>query len=624
MSIIKELKRRNVFRVAAAYLAGAWLLIEVAQTILPLYGFTDDAARLLITLLAIGFPLVLIFSWVFELTPEGFKLEKDIDRSVAPDVHKGKKFDRVIIVLLAMSLAYFAFDKFVIEPSREAELVQTTTATVTEQIIEARKSQVMDQSIAVLPFVNMSPDPDDEYFSDGLTEELIGSLAQIRSLHVTARTSAFAFKGTNLDIRNIGQTLNVRTVLEGSVRREHDQIRITAQLINVEDGFHLWSETYDHKLENVLSLQASIARAIVNALRIQLSPEVDEQFSESTVVNTKAYDLYLKGRYHWAHINRDGFRRSIEAFQNAIAIDPGYAPPHAGLATVYSFMGYFGVMPPSEAFPLSVHEAEAALALDPASSEALIARGMASMVYSWDWDKARDDLSRALELSPNFSQAHWAWSEYLAVANPAKALDSALQALALDPLSLPIMNSVAFKYLVRGMYTEAVQMDEEMIALNPNFIAAHWNLGIIHMLHGRYDMAIDKFSFSAGYPDRMPPTLAMLAYAYAKSGDETNALALLEELKSLREAPDLGYAPPLLIAYIYEGLGRAEEALDWLELAMEERDGWLIYLNTFPRFESLRDEARFKDIMRRLQLPGNGIQITDVNAHTNHRPGKSA
>jgi TolB-like protein/Tfp pilus assembly protein PilF len=606
MLIVKELKRRNVFRVAAAYLAGAWLLIEVVQTLFPLYGFSDEAIRLVVTLLAIGLPIILIFSWVFELTPDGFKLEKNIDRSVVPTHRSGQKLDRVIIVLLALALAYFAFDKFVIEPSREAELVQTTTETVTQQIEQARKSQLADKSIAVLPFVNMSPDPEDEYFSDGLTEELIGSLAKVKSLHVTARTSAFAFKGTNLDIRDIGQALNVRTVLEGSVRKDQNHVRITAQLINVEDGYHIWSESYDHKLENILSLQESIAKAIAGALSIQLSPNIDERLSTGAAVNPEAYDLYLQGRYHWAHINEVGFRKGIDAFQNAIAIDPGYAPAHAGLATVYSFMGYFGIMPPREAFPLSIAEAEAALALDSKSSEALIARGMASLVFAWDWDRARDDLSRALELSPNYSQAHWAWSEYLAVTNPPAALDSALKALSLDPLSLPIMNSVAFKYLSSGMYTEAAQMDEKMIAMEPNFTAAYWNLGVLHLLHGRYETAIDYLAQSVERSGRMPPTLAMLAYAYAKLGDEKQALTILEELKSLKDQPGRGYAPPLLIASVYEGLGRVADALDWLDKALEERDGWLVYLNSFPRFESLRGEARFKAIMRRLQLPESG------------------
>jgi len=472
MSVFGELKRRNVFRVAAAYLAGAWLLLEVAQTLLPLYGFSDGSVRMVVTLLAIGFPIALLASWLFELTPGGFKLEKDIDRSVALDPRIGKRLDRFIIVMLALSLGYFAFDKFVLGPSREAELVQTTTEAVTEQISESRQSQVADKSIAVLPFVNMSANPENEYFSDGLTEEMIDALAKVKGLHVTARTSAFAFKGSNRDIRKIGERLNVKTVLEGSVRRYEDEVRVTAQLINVEDGFHLWSESYTYKLENVLALQETIAKAIVAALRIKLSPEVIEQFNASTAVNPQAYDLYLKGRYHWAHISEDGFRRSIEAFNKALVIDPGYAPAHAGLATVYSFMGYFGVMPPLRAYPLSIGEAEAALALDPGSTEALIARGMGRMLFEWDLDRARDDLSRALELSPNYSQAHWAWAEYLAVANPPAALASALEALALDPLSLPIMNSVAFKYFQQGRYTEALQMDDEIIALNPNFIAA--------------------------------------------------------------------------------------------------------------------------------------------------------
>ncbi len=252
---------------------------------------------------------------------------------------------------------------------------------------------------------------------------------------------------------------------------------------------------------------------------------------------------------------------------------------------------------------MSIIEAEAALALDHRSSEALISRGMASLVYAWDWDRARDDLSRALELSPNYAQAHWAWSEYLAVIDPSAALDSALKALSLDPLSLPIMNSVSFKFLTQGMYTEALQMDEKMISMDPDFIAAHWNQGIIHILHGRFEAAIDSLKFAVERSGRMPPALAALAYAYAKSGDEKPALAILDELKGLSDHPGRSYAPPLFIAYVYEGLGRVEDALDWLDKAVEERDGWLIYLNSYPRFESLRDEARFKDILQRLQLP---------------------
>jgi tetratricopeptide (TPR) repeat protein len=273
------------------------------------------------------------------------------------------------------------------------------------------------------------------------------------------------------------------------------------------------------------------------------------------------------------------------------------------LANAYSFAGYFGVMAPREAYPLSIMEANAALELDPASSEALVARGMACLIYEWDWDCARDKLRLALKLSPNFSMAHWAYAEYLTVMEPSAALSSALQALALDPLSLPIMNLVAYTYAHQKMYAEAIQMDEEILAMDPGFAAAHWNLGFIHTVHGRFEKAIDELSQAVEYSGGMPSTLAMLAYAYIKSGNEASALELLAELESRRELPGRGYVSPVLIAHVYEGLGRSEDALNWLEKGYTERDGWLIFLNTYPRFASLRGEPEFQDILHRLGLP---------------------
>lgn len=584
-----------MIRVAIAYLAGAWLLIQVVETLFPIYGLSATAIRVIVTLLAIGFPLALIVAWLYEITPEGIKLDKDVPGPVKIAPHSGSKLDRVIILLLVLALGYFAFDKFVLAPDRR-------NATEIESVSRT-EAAVPDKSIAVLPFVNMSGSLEDEYFSDGLTEELIGALAQVNGLHVSARTSAFAFKGENHDIRIIGQRLNVKNVLEGSVRREGNRIRITAQLISVADGFHIWSESFDSELESMLILQETIARAIVGALRIQLAPEIDKQLRAKGTVDPEAYELNLKGRFHWAQFSENSFQQSIDAFQKSIMIDPAYAPPHAGLATVYSLSGYFGFMLPQDAYSLSFKEANRALALDPDSSEALVARGMAWLVHEWDWNKARDDLVRAMELSPNYSQAHWAYAEYLALVDPAESLDSALRALSLDPLSLPIMNSVAFKYVVLERFQEAIQMNEEMLSLDPDFAAAHWNLGLIHMIHQRFEAAIGEFSQSVELSGEMPSTLAGLGYAYAKSGSDEQALLILEKLKSFREPTQRGYAPALQIAYVYEGLGRTDDALDWLEQAFEERDGWLIYLNIFPRFESLRHEARFQDMLRRLNLP---------------------
>jgi tetratricopeptide (TPR) repeat protein len=360
---------------------------------------------------------------------------------------------------------------------------------------------------------------------------------------------------------------------------------------------------------SAFALQEAISRAIIGALQVRLSPRLDEQLNTQPEIEPEAYDLYLKGRYYYARLSMGGFDQSIEAFRKAIAIDPDYAAPHAGLANAYSLAGFFGVMPPREAFPLSVAEAEVALALDPGSSEALVARGMAWLVHERNWDRARSDLELALHLSPNSSLAHWAYTLYLMVLDPGAAVGSALRALSLDPLSLPIMNLVAFAYLEQGMIAEAQQMDEEMTSLDPGFAPAYWNRGVIHMSRGQFDEALESLGRSVELSGGMPSTLAVQAHVSAKSGDASSALAVLAELLERREIPQRGYVSPVLIAYVYEGLGRTDDALDWLETALVERDGWLVQLNSFPRFESLRDDRRFRDIQRRVGLPeGQGRQ----------------
>ena len=241
MSLYQELNRRNVFRVAIAYLAGSWLLVEVAGTIFPLFGFGDTPTRILVIVLAIGFPLFLLFSWVFEITPEGLKKEKDIDRTASVTHKTGKQLDRIIIVLLALALGYFAFDKFILDPIEDAELVEETAQQVRSDVLVESYG---DKSIAVLPFVNMSSDLEQEYFSDGLTDTLIHGLAQVSGLRVTAKTSSFYFKGMNVDIREIARKLNVSNILEGSVQKSGNRVRITAQLIEANSDTHLWSKNF--------------------------------------------------------------------------------------------------------------------------------------------------------------------------------------------------------------------------------------------------------------------------------------------------------------------------------------------------------------------------------------------
>ena len=327
MWLVSELKRRNVIKVAIAYAVAAWLLIEVSVTTFPMLRLPEWTATFVTVLLMIGFPLALIFAWAFELTPEGIKLEKHVDRSQSTAHMPGRKFDYLIIAVLVLALGYFAFDKFVLDPSRDAELVQTTTEVVTEQAAETGNSWIPDKSIAILPFVNMSSDPEQEYFSDGISEELLNVLSKLPGLRVVARTSSFQFKGENRDVIDIGQQLNATLVLEGSVRTAGLQIRITAQLIDARNGFHLWSETYDRELENIFVVQDEISAAIVDALKGHLGLQGDVTPRATAAVNAEAYEAYLRGRYLVVQRIRASIEGAVGQFEKALALDP-YSSRH--------------------------------------------------------------------------------------------------------------------------------------------------------------------------------------------------------------------------------------------------------------------------------------------------------
>ena len=294
MSLFNELKRRNVFKVTIAYIVMAWLVMQVADVILNNVEAPAWVFHVILLLLGIGLPFSIFFAWAFELTPEGLKREHEVDRSQSITTQTGRKLDFLIIGVLVLALGYFAYDKFVLQPSRDAELVQATTETVTEQVAaEPEASSESDKSIAVLPFVNMSDDASNEYFSDGISEELLNLLSKIPELRVISRTSAFSFKGKEIDIPTIAQQLNVAHILEGSVRKAGNQIRITSQLIDARSDTHLWSETYDRTLGDIFAIQDEIAGAVVDALKLTLlgdTPQVEQ-------INPEAYALYLQARY---------------------------------------------------------------------------------------------------------------------------------------------------------------------------------------------------------------------------------------------------------------------------------------------------------------------------------------
>jgi len=468
MSLFTELKRRNVFRVAIAYLAGAWLLIEVTETLFPIYGLSDAAIRLVVTLLAIGFPILLIFSWVFELTPEGLMLEKDIDRSVSVTHHTSKKLDRAIIVLLALALGYFSFDKFVLEPARDVELVEETA--------QQTRSDVMlesygDNSIAVLAFADMSPEGDQEYFSDGISEELLNLLSKVPDLRVISRSSSFTFKGKDIDIPTIAEQLNVAYILEGSVRKAGNQVRITAQLIEAHSDTHLWSETYDRELENIFLVQDEISAAIVGVLKEQLGLQVESAPQVIAMANTEAYEAIMRGRYLMAQRTRVTIEGAVREFEKAVALDPNSALAHAELSMAILMLSNdpgYGNLTRTEAIARSAPHAERALALNQSLAETHAAKGLL-LKYQGNLEEAQAHYRQATKINPNYSIVYnWMGAilnNHLGLY--AESFPMHEIALQLDPLSIVAMLSNISALTDMNRLDEADRELEKLAAIAP-------------------------------------------------------------------------------------------------------------------------------------------------------------
>jgi len=451
MSLYHELKRRNVFRVGAAYIVAAWLLIQVAETIFPLFGFDDKPARIAVIILAIGFPMFLLFSWVFEITPEGLKKEKDFDRWTSVAHKTGKQFDRIIIVLLAIALAYFAFDRWVVSPQRLATGLQ-------EARQEGRNTALVesygDKSVAVLPFVNMSSDSEQNYFSDGNSEELLNLLAKIPELRVISRTSAFKFKGKDINIPSIAKQLNVAHFLEGSVRKSGNKVRITAQLIEARSDTHLWSETYDRTLDDIFAIQDEIAAKVVAQLKVTLLGELPKVRE----TDLEAYDLYLRARFVAQARTPETMERSVSMIEEALDIDPLFAEGRGFLATLYFLQKAYATKTEEEEaslFELAERTAVEALVLDenqPGPRAVLAVRAM----YKHEWQLAEQNFKRALAIAPNDSQVRrWYSRQLMWLGYLEEALLQAKAAQRLDPISAVSNGNLGYVFALLDEDAEA-------------------------------------------------------------------------------------------------------------------------------------------------------------------------
>jgi TolB-like protein/DNA-binding winged helix-turn-helix (wHTH) protein/Tfp pilus assembly protein PilF len=456
------------------------------------------------------------------------------------------------------------------------------------------------RSLAVLPLENLSGDPGQEYFADGMTEELTTSLAKIKSLRVISRTSAMQYKKTRKPLAEIARALSVDAVVEGSVARSGDKVRITAQLIEARTDQHVWAEEYNRDLRDVVTMQGEVARDIAQKIRIAVTPEERAKLTGLRRVNPEAYQAYLKGRYYWNKRTEEAVRKAIPYFEQSMSKDPNYPLAYDGLADCWLSLGWYGYVPPKEAFPRGKAAAMRALELDDSLADAHTSLAFASMNYDWDWPAAEREFRKAIELNPNYANAHHWYGDYLsAVGRPEQAIAESRRAFELDPLS-PIINAwLGWRYYFARRFDQAIDQYRETLEIDPNFVPVHLVLGQAYEQKGMLKEAITELENAASLSQGAPLYAASLAHAYAVAGRRSEAETLLHQMN---ERAQRAYVPSFHVAIIYAGLGRKDETLAWLEKGYQERSAWMVWLKVDPRFDFVRSDARFQNLLCRLGL----------------------
>jgi TolB-like protein/Tfp pilus assembly protein PilF len=449
MGLVSELKRRNVFRMAVLYVVAAWAVMQAAEVLIGLANLPDWAGPTLLIILAVGFPIALIFSWIFEITPEGLALEKEVPAGQSITHVTSRRMDFVIIAILSAGLLLFAYDKWWIGPPPE-------------------------KSIAVLPFVNMSGDASQEYFSDGISEELLHRLAQVSDLHVAARTSSFHFKNKNIAVADIAAQLGVRSVLEGSVRQAGNTIRITAQLINAENGFHIWSKTYDRTLDDIFVIQDEIATQVVDELKVALLVGEQARLNRHPTTDLAAYDAYLLGRQKMARRTSNALQEAVGHFSEAISLDSQYALAYVGLADAYVLLGRYGALDSRDVLANAEIATERALELDDQLGEAYASLGTVRYLQR-DYHSAKGAFEQALDLNPSYAPAYDGYGLLMkwGLARTEEALELHRKALELDPLSIPIHMAVVEDYHELGRFEEVLAGCKRIIEIDPDYPRAY-------------------------------------------------------------------------------------------------------------------------------------------------------
>lgn len=453
-------------------------------------------------------------------------------------------------------------------------------------------------TIAVLPFSDLSAGGDYGYFADGMTEELINTLSRVEGLRVASRTSAFAFSARGDDVLEIGRRLGVATVLEGSVRRDADRLRITAQLVDATNGYQLWSETYDREQAGVFEIQEDITRAIVETLKGRLIGGEDAATIQRPAVDPEAYNLYLEGRYYWHRRTKEDLRRAADAFERATLASTDYAPAWVGLADAYAVLGFYDYLPPRESFPRAEAAARQALRIEPDLAEAHATLGYVALYFAWNWQQSETEFRRAIALAPAYSTAHQWYANFLTAMGRFDEAELAMRrAQELDPLSLIANAALGWVYYLAGDYQAAIEQCRHTLELDASFELAHYWIGLALEELGRLDEAVAAFERAVELSGGSDIIVAALARSHALGGRTTNALALVRRLQD-RATDD--YVPAYELAKVYLALDRKDDALAWLERAFEQRSHSMAFLRVDPQLAALRHDARFQDLGRRV------------------------
>src|ERR1700730_1091861 len=580
-----ELKRRNVYKVAAAYIFAGWALSQGIAQVFPVFDIPNWVIRLIVLLIIVGLPIALVLAWMFELTPQGIKRTEDVDLATQT---RAKPYAWIYIVIVGalISISLFFLGRY-----------------TARNTAGAARTELPEKSIAVLPFENLSEEKGNAYFAEGIQDEILARLAKIADLKVISRTSTQKYKSAPDNLREIAKQLAVANILEGSVQKAADQVRVTVQLINAATDAHLWAETYDRKLTDIFAVESEIAKSIADTLQAKLNRSAEHVLASRPTENPEAHELYLKGRYFWNRRTAENLKKAADYFQQAIGKDPKYALAYSGLADCHVLLpAYAGLgSTPRDELPKAVGAARKAVELDDTLAEAhtSLARALASNLQL---SPATSEFNRAIELNPNYATAHQWFGECLqSQGHVEEALAEVKRAQELDPLSLIINSVLGFAFDTVGKSDEAIAQLRKTIEIEPNFANSYGMLGNVLEHKGQLKEAIEEYKKNYSLDAADPIAVAQLARAYFLVGRKGEAQQLWDKLKSLSERQ---YVPAYSMAVVQLTFGNKDEAIRLLEKSYEDHApfdsadlGWILVDH---RLDSLRSDPRFKKLITRI------------------------